>query len=271
MLLLFFCASFLVKSLHDLGHVYKMMKNRKHFQNTVLGKNRGGSGIAWIRPKTVQMLKKVACMAVYQLAAFAFVRDVPYLVRRCTHSPKWSSLVNHLQDDVFNYVIHAYPDNSAAANGIPSNLRRKVQDSVGYVVLCKFLVITLRAATHVVSSPNRQQVNAARKLRNPSSDTCSTGEQPSVLDVQFLRKAVEELTEAETAFQDLLDRTLSVLTTVKQHVAEHAVDHFPVQIDPAENTVTSFKRKGKHGRVLAVKRSSVSPQRPEPSAKKKTK
>ena len=57
------------------------MKNSKHFLNRIIGKNRNGNGLHSIKLPAVKMLQKVASLAVYQITAFAFVRDVNFFLR----------------------------------------------------------------------------------------------------------------------------------------------------------------------------------------------
>jgi hypothetical protein len=244
-----FCS---VQSLHNLECVHKAVKNGRHFLNHYVGKNRSRPGRHLLKLNLAKMLKKVACLAVYQIAAFAFVHDVQYFMQRCNISSVWMRMVVRLRDDVFNFRVDAHDGNSAADNEITPLVRSKVQKSIGYAVLCKFMVLTV---AKVVSSPDRLPAKAARRKRqDPSSDVLPP-------DVPVVRLA-EELTEAKAAFKNLfesvnslIEKTLGVLTTSSQNLAG----------DPHGSSA----KRGPP--VKRKKKACVHSEKPAPAAKKKQK
>ena len=172
------------------------------------------------------MLKKVASLAVYQVAAFAFVRDANFLLNRCGVSPKWKAVVNRLIDEGFHIVTEAHKPHQIEAVSIPPLVRIKVQKSLGYVVLCKFLIFTFSPQAKVVCSSKRQPVKAATMRYDESSGLCRLG----VSEAPDIQQAVDDLREAKTAFnsafnnfgtamQVFFNTTEGILTTVSRVTA----------------------------------------------------
>lgn len=161
------------------------------------------------------MLKKVACMAVYQIGAFAFVRDVDLFLNKCSPYPAWNSVIVRLQNEVYDYAISAVPDHSPEENiDIPLLVRSKVLESTGYVVLCKFLVLTVNTFAKVVSTTDSKSVvKASPKHRDQQHRTQSPGimpldEYPSVPDVPMLLPAMDDGTQEITVLQPIVEAAL---------------------------------------------------------------
>ena len=159
------------------------MKNGMHFANEFIGRNKRSGKRHSLKLNQAKMMKKVACLAVYQISAFAFVHDVEHFRQRCKGSGAWLRMVDRLREKVFNFRVAAHDGGSAAAyyNEITPLVRSRVQKSIGYAVLCKFMVLTVVKA---VSSPDRLPVKAVRKTQDPSSDVLP----PDRLPVKAARK-----------------------------------------------------------------------------------
>lgn len=217
---------FYLQTLHNFNDVHLSMKNAKHFQNKFLKKNRNGHGKHALKLNTVKMLKKVACLAVFQIAAFAFVRDDQHFVKKCSPSKSWSEMVVRLRDDVFNFRVDTHDGKAGEDNEIPPLDRSEVQEAIGYVVLCKFLVFTLSEGAMVMSSPDRQPAKATRKRRHRSSGVHPPGEQLAQMDgltVAGTALRSDSLVAACASLNTIFEKTLGILTTVCQYVAK--LDH----------------------------------------------
>ena len=192
------------------------MKNEKRFRNDILGKSKGGSGNHSLTIKRAKMLKKVACMAVYQIGAFAFVRDVDLFLDKCSPHPAWNSVIVRLQDQVYDYVISAVSDHSPEENiDVPSLVRSIVLEATGYVVLCKFLVLTVNTVAKVVSTTDSKSVvKASPKQRDQQRRTQSPGitmplgEYPSVPDEPVLLPVMDDGTHEITVLQPIVEAAL---------------------------------------------------------------
>jgi hypothetical protein len=158
------------------------VKNGMHFANEFIGRNKRSGKRHSLKLNQAKMMKKVACLAVYQISAFAFVHDVEHFRQRCIGSGPWLRMVVRLREKVFNFRVAAHHGDSAAYyNEITPFVRSRVQKSIGYAVLCKFMVLTVVKA---VSSPDRLTVKAVRKTQDPSTDVLP----PDRLPVKSARK-----------------------------------------------------------------------------------
>ena len=220
--------------------MHKSIKNARHFQNSFLGKNRNKGAKPSLKHITALMLKKVASLAVYQIAAFAFVRDANFLLTRCDVSSKWKAVVNRLIDEGFHVVTEAQKPHKIEAVSIPPVVRSTVQKSLGYVVLCKFLTFTLSpqatecrvkstAPQNVVSASKRQPKKAAPKRNEESTGLCRLG----VSEAPDTQQVVDDLREAKfafnsafnnfgTAMQVFFDSTEGIITAVNRMTASFA-------------------------------------------------
>lgn len=230
---------FPLQALHNLDDVHKSLKNPKHFLNRIIGKNRNGNGIHSVKLPAVKILQKVASLAVYQITAFAFVRDVDFLLRRCAQSPTWRAVVCRLQDEGFKLVFDAHSGHHVDTHSVPYLVRSKVQKSIGYVVLCNFLCLTRNGVANVVPIPKREPSKASRKRDDQSSGTCLTGNYLNVSDANVseepvLQQAVDDLNkfktavdialqDAEKAFRAFSERTSTMLSYVSRNVNQFYV------------------------------------------------
>jgi hypothetical protein len=209
------------------------VKNGMHFANEFIGRNKRSGKRHSLKLNQAKMMKKVACLAVYQISAFAFVHDVEHFRQRCIGSGPWLRMVVRLREKVFNFRVAAHHGDSAAYyNEITPFVRSRVQKSIGYAVLCKFMVLTVVKA---VSSPDRLTVKAVRKTQDPSTDVLPPDRLPvksarkpqdpssDVLppDVPVVRLAAE-LKNLFESVNSLFEKTLGVLTTSSQNLAEDA-------------------------------------------------
>jgi hypothetical protein len=219
-----------MQALHNLDDVHKSMKNPKHFLNRIIGKNRNGNGVHSIKLSAVKMLQKVASLAVYQITAFAFVRDVDFLLRRCSQSPSWRAVVCRLQDEGFRLVFDAHSGHLLDTHSVPYLVRSKVQKSIGYVLLCNFLCLTRNGVANVMPISKREPSKAARKrddqslrehskaARNRDDQSEAPVLQQAVDDLNKFKTAVDiALQDAAKAIRVFAERTTTMLSDVSRN------------------------------------------------------
>ena len=226
-----------MQALHNLDDVHKSMKNPKHFLNRIIGKNRNGIGIHSIKPSAVKMLQKVASLAVYQITAFAFVRDVDFFLRRCSQSPTWRAVVCRLQDEGFRLVFDAHSGHLLDTHSVPYHVRSKVQKSIGYVLLCNFLCLTRngvapnREPSKALQEPSKALREPSKALREPSKAARNRDDQSEAPELQ---QAVDDLNKFKTAVDIALqdaakairvfaERTSTMLSNVSRNANQFDV------------------------------------------------
>ena len=220
------------------------MINAKRFRNDVLGQGKGGSGKHSLTIKKAKMLKKIACLAVYQIGAFAFVRDVDFFLKKCSPYPAWTSVIVRLQDEVYGYAVSAVSDHLPEDIDIPSLIRSKVLESTGYVVLCKFLVLSVNTVAKVVTTTD-------------SAGIMPIGEYPSVPDAPVLLPAMDDRTQEISVLQPIVGAALQpIFEKTLQDLERVLRDLFGVFTTATANNVRSLGEKEK-ARASSKKRAST--------------